>query len=490
MDWFKNHYIDWKQYDYHSDMKDEIKQFSADNEIDNNENQVLKKILDYNLIKKNREKQLLQNTTREALNDLIQIPSLLHSTKLRIENILNWNNNENNETNNSKYIQKNGLLKNVLKITLKTLVSIESNNIENIIWNKYNFSITNRQWKTYNVFLWKINWVENYYYSNGPRKNQRVKIYNWYKIWPTITESNLEKRESDNKEPKNNKELLKKLEKDFPSIDNISSLIVSLKKLKSTRDIVNRKIDEAKRNNYSDDTLITISYYWKRRDKVRVSDLKGILKAINFTLDTDQRWIDTAKDWKIDNKSIKDYVTKRLSKENITWLAEIYANAVKYVWSTEANRYLQKEIKKYTWLDIKNQAWCAAFVKMILIKSWHAEDSKKMNNAALSAFWITKAWWHIWISAGWWKFIDWNSWRNTDRVTSDSIYRSYRKKGYIWWILPEDLWNRDKVHFSNTNVPPWAIIVFARWSNVEQKAKYTKLYLQWKINRKTFNRYT
>jgi hypothetical protein len=70
-------------------MKDEINQFAADNEIDNNENQVLKKILDYNLNKKNREKQVLINTTKEALNNLIQVPGLIYSTKKRIEKILN-----------------------------------------------------------------------------------------------------------------------------------------------------------------------------------------------------------------------------------------------------------------------------------------------------------------------------------------------------------------------------------------------------------------
>jgi hypothetical protein len=70
-------------------MKDEINQFAADNEIDNNENQVLEKILDYNLNKKNREKQVLINTTKEALNNLIQVACLIYSTKKIIEKILN-----------------------------------------------------------------------------------------------------------------------------------------------------------------------------------------------------------------------------------------------------------------------------------------------------------------------------------------------------------------------------------------------------------------
>ena len=346
------------------------------------------------------------------------------------------------------------------------------------------------------------------------KKSELIKLWKefWYnysklsKIWPSLERRikervnvvkstknellNVKKSNLKNNDSISNNDFIKKLEKQFPSIDNIENFINSLKKLKNTREIVSRKISESERNNYSDNTLVTISYYWKNRDKVRVSDLRWILKSINFTLDIDKKWVEESVDWKVNYKAIKKAVDQKMSKEKITWLTNILANSVKYVWQTETNAYLRKEIRKHTWLDIRSQAWCAAFVKMILIKSGYKNYSDKMNNTALSAFWITKTWWHIWISAWWGRFIDWNSWASVDRVTKDSVYRWYRSKGFIWWILPQDIWDKSKVNYWKSNIPPGAIIVFARWKNVVQKAKYTKLYLQWKVSKDVFNKYT
>jgi hypothetical protein len=95
-----------------------------------------------------------------------------------------------------------------------------------------------------------------------------------------------------------------------------------------------------------------------------------------------------------------------------------------------------------------------------------------MDNTALSALWFPyETWWHIWIYVWSWRFIDWNSWRNTDRVTKDSIYRKYRKEWFIWRIKPEDIWNKSKVNF---DLPPqiWSIMVFARWSDYKVKVRH------------------
>ena len=90
MDWFKNHYIDWKQWDRSSNMQDEISNFIDDDFfIDKKENVVLWKILDYNK-RKNREKLVIQNTTKEQLVYLAQIPWLKFEILEKINYIL-WN---------------------------------------------------------------------------------------------------------------------------------------------------------------------------------------------------------------------------------------------------------------------------------------------------------------------------------------------------------------------------------------------------------------
>jgi hypothetical protein len=82
-----------------------------------------------------------------------------------------------------------------------------------------------------------------------------------------------------------------------------------------------------------------------------------------------------------------------------------------------------------------------------------------MDNTALSALWISQTLYHIGIYMGWKKFIDWNSWTNTNKV----FYSKYRKKWFVWWVMPYEIWDKSKVKVWKPI--PWAIVVFARWLN-------------------------
>ena len=76
---------------------------------------------------------------------------------------------------------------------------------------------------------------------------------------------------------------------------------------------------------------------------------------------------------------------------------------------SERTNSLRKEInilsKKLDWrpFNIKYEAWCAMFVRLMLKKSWFNNAARKMNWAALSALFNTsETWYHIWISIWWW----------------------------------------------------------------------------------------
>ena len=119
-----------------------------------------------------------------------------------------WNSNE--KLKASTYLSSNWKLKNVNPINLMTLISKNIDKVNDLIWNKNNFSITNKYWKTYNVFLWKLrNWKIDYFYKDWPKKNQKVKIFNWDKLWKYNVEWPESKKvveitKKTNDKPKNN----------------------------------------------------------------------------------------------------------------------------------------------------------------------------------------------------------------------------------------------------------------------------------------------
>lgn len=84
MEGFKNHYIDWKQWDRSANMKHKIHKFTRDWK----ENRVLNKILDYNKWKY-REKLVLRRTSKYELLKLLWAKWASDIVKTKIENILN-----------------------------------------------------------------------------------------------------------------------------------------------------------------------------------------------------------------------------------------------------------------------------------------------------------------------------------------------------------------------------------------------------------------
>jgi len=302
------------------------------------------------------------------------------------------------------------------------------------------------------------------------------------RIWPAL-EKRIKQRANIISESKKNlwslreeTDSIRNLEKEFPSIRSVDRLKRSLKKMKRTREHVLKKLRWAERKHLDDSQLITIRYS-RIKDNVTVWDLKWVLKAMNFAIEADTRWIKKSKWNKIDYKQIADYAAKHSERNDIWKIEKLVSSAMSYLWKSERNVNLRKEItrlsKQLDWrpFDIRYEAWCAMFTRLMLIKAWYRNSANKMNAAALSALFPTyETWYHIWISIGWWKFIDWNSWKSTDRVTKDSVYRWYRKRGFIWWVMPNDVWNPSKVHFTK---PPltWAIVVFARWSWLSRKVK-------------------
>lgn len=152
MDWFRNHYVDWKQWDRNSDMKDEISSFISDWYIDSKEEKVLKKILDYNLVKKNREKLVLQRTTKEKLEELsyyISFKSKIHNQILKIlslsENISNnWNQNIEEYID---YLQQQDF--NSLKVEAKELWKSKIKELQKIIWAKVDWIFWPNTFKKY-----------------------------------------------------------------------------------------------------------------------------------------------------------------------------------------------------------------------------------------------------------------------------------------------------------------------------------------------------
>ena len=226
--------------------------------------------------------------------------------------------------------------------------------------------------------------------------------------------------------------------------------------------------------------IITIKYSWFK-DNVTVWDLKGVLKAMNFSINANNKWIIHSKLWKINYDEISNYANKHSENNDVKWVEAMVSNSMSYLWNTERSIKLRKEInalsKELDWrpFDIRYEAWCAMFVRLMLVKSGFKNNANKMNWTALSALFNTyETWYHIWISAWWWNFIDWNSWKTSDRVTKDSVYRSYRKRWFIWWVMPNNVWNPSEVHFT---IPPliWSIVVFARGKWITRKVRKARM---------------
>lgn len=172
--WWRDHEIDWKKYNFSSDLDLEAKNFLSDWKIDYKENEVLKKILVYNK-NKNREKLILKNTTKENLEKLknsIWINFILKEYLTKILSILDtkeFKDSKNINDLNQKFETENNFRNRYWKFNLKlesmlwlprgiltAITSVESNywtNLNSKTWSKWLMQLTiwpfkDMQWDT------------------------------------------------------------------------------------------------------------------------------------------------------------------------------------------------------------------------------------------------------------------------------------------------------------------------------------------------------
>ena len=182
MDWFKNHYIDWKQWDRNSDMQDEISSFTSDWIIDWKEEAVLKKIIEYNTVQKSREKLILQKTTREQLENLSFMLDVNSYVKWQIDKIIWINFEQNNIEEHIEYLNLQNYSS--LRVEAKSIWKVKIIELQKIIWTwadwvfwRWSF----RKYKEYNP-----NW-ENESLSDFILYNSWIN--NWVEYWSNSIES-------------------------------------------------------------------------------------------------------------------------------------------------------------------------------------------------------------------------------------------------------------------------------------------------------------
>lgn len=261
----------------------------------------------------------------------------------------------------------------------------------------------------------------------------------------------------------------------YPAFNKRDEIINQIQNLQIVKINLLKIIKQAEINNKTNNDLIQV----KNGDtnfEIELKVLKEVLDWVNFIIKNDKYWVINSKNWEVNNHSIKKHAYEYL-KTSKTWIDSFIANAITYIWNTESNGFLQKQVNNSiknldnNSFDIKTSAWCSAFIRMLLFKSWFYDSANRINNIALSSLWIDILGFHVWIYVWGWRIIDWNSWRNTDKVNTDSIYRPYRKEWFIWWVMPWDSWILNKVQLSSTPII-WSIVVFATWKKeASKKAK-------------------
>lgn len=368
--------------------------------------------------------------------------------------------NEKNEINKNNYIDSNWKLINVRKITLMDLIALGYDSINSIIWNKYKFSISNTKWETFNVFLWSTSsGIKNYYYWEGPKKNQRVKIYDWYKLWATASNQESNDKKSNNFDSPEG----------YDTIDNPEQL----KQLLENRDITKADIDKWIQKWYK---TIKLWVGWKK-NRVSVKELdkfyKEFISAQDYSRLSILKWI-WANRKKVDYKAMKDFWKESIDK--LSGIGKFIAIWDKYLsaWITESNLKHLQFLPKYTHAQEKEairktgrwlikHAWCAYFIDTVLKEAWYPTLSREFAGRSRAYIWET---WtgHIGIKKGG-SMINWNTW---DTIWLSPINYSELR----WWILPNDVWQPNKAHkwpFSNKSIiPDWAILVF--WRNPSKKS--------------------
>lgn len=282
---------------------------------------------------------------------------------------------------------------------------------------------------------------------------------------------------------KENLQDLEELEKEFPSIENIKELEKLVKQRLIKYEDVQKWIKKWWHS-------VRIHYQNWKTDKVNIHELKKFFENIQiaqkYSIRSAQEWIKKSKDnKKINYQAISNYAQNQLleNKEKSPNLTKLIAQAqyfmgAKETWNDPLSRKLQARMKNFG-LDIRNNPshnWCAAFVWDCLIRAWYFKDINDLKKHLPKPYpdvasnyigiWYFKA--HMWIYTWGEIMINWNS-HNMVR------YSKVRWNKLVWWIMPSDLWNPNKVHFyqkEKTKPPVGALLIFERvkWSLPKQIA--------------------
>lgn len=156
-----------------------------------------------------------------------------------------------------------------------------------------------------------------------------------------------------------------------------------------------------------------------------------------------------------------DGFSQMLQGNAIEWGGSAIANAQKYVWvkewTAEAEKFLLGQAQ-----NTRNTPWCAGFVSCVLQESGYT--GKPLPTLSSQAFIGGSGKGHV-------AFYVWNNQmlggNQGNEVSVENI-----NKAPIGWVMPEDLWNPEKVHKSQNwepidvkSIPIGAVIVFNRGGN-------------------------
>ena len=166
-----------KEYNYDSNLKDEIRIFWGDWFIDKKENRTLRRILNYNQ-REWKEKELIYETTIKELKYLKNIEWVNHFVKDKIDSIIK--DGKEYIISNKKLLSEDWTLQNVSNITILELINMDFDYINQIILDKTRFNIKDVNGNVRTVYYSEKH--DDYFYLDTCWKCEKVKIYDWDKL--------------------------------------------------------------------------------------------------------------------------------------------------------------------------------------------------------------------------------------------------------------------------------------------------------------------
>jgi len=469
-----------------SDLDREINYFLKDWKLDENDNRKLLEILTIN-IKRNLEKRILINTEKSNLLRVLYSRGITEQVKKKLSEVLfpdfKYDENKSNKVNNIRYWYT------VLREEWRILWKEKIKYIQKAIWFSWEKEIDGLFWKESFVkyreknYFWNKESLSDFYDNYKNIYTQIEKLDNWEikkiqkNIWAEVDwffgmeTYSLIRKYYENNEVNNISNILDNNSEDssywFKTIENVEEMKKFLKSDNITIEDIKKWILEWRKS------VRVWTNFWTKADYVDPKELgrlyNDIRQAKKYTSKSYEKWLKNYS-WGVDYKSLSEYWNKEFNKLEKGSLFNLLASADKYMWARERwrgliSRDLRKKILKF-WLDMNKPKdyWCAAFIWQVLIDSWYAKNVKDVRrkvwntNRAANYLWGKDFPWHIGIKK-WNMMINWNS-RNSVKLSS--LWPKTMTK-FVWWILPEHVWDKSKVHKNKKKIPDWAIMVFYRW---------------------------